>query len=314
MEGPLDVDLVPLPADGRAAGAARRVVRTRLESWQLEDLLEVAVLLTSEVVANVIVHTESAPALALSRDRDGVRVTVVDGSPTPPLLRRHSRAAATGRGLRMLETLADDWGWARRGEGKAVWFLLRRTHDQPADATGPVDAPAVPTATPSPLGRYATADDTAAEKITVTLLGVPVRVLAAAREHHDGLLREFRLLALSDGLTGPEVPARLAELTQVLGGRFGAAASRPDGDFDRAVEQGLDTVDLAYRVPPTAADGAQQLEALMREADEFCRSARLVTLPRPPVVARFAHWYVAQFVDQLAGRPAARWDGPLDPD
>ena len=72
----------------------------------------------------------------------------------------------------------------------------------------------------------------------------------------------------------------MVELTQALGVRFAAARARPDEDFDRAVEQGLDTVDLVYQVPPGIEESGRQLEALMAEADEFCRSAKLITLAR----------------------------------
>jgi anti-sigma regulatory factor (Ser/Thr protein kinase) len=310
----MDVDLVSLPADGRAAGLARSVVRERLHGWDLDDLLDAAVLLTSEVVANVIVHTDSAPALGLTRDGAGVRVTVLDESPAPPLRRRHSTTATTGRGLQLLQDLADDWGWDRVSSGKAVWFVLRGGHDPWAGghehaAPEPVRSPEP---TPSPLGRYAPEQDAAA-LVTVELSGLPVRLLAAAREQHDDLMREFRLLALAGHPAGDGVPARLVELTRTLGVRFAPARARPDEEVDRALERGLDTVDLVYRVPATIVEGAVRLEALMSEADEFCRSAELMTLARTPVVARFSHWYLAQFVDQIDGRPAARWDGPLDP-
>lgn len=313
----VDVELVSLPGDARAAGLARGAVRERLRSWNLDDLLDVAVLLTSEVVTNVVVHTASAPSLGVAQDGGGVRVTVVDASPSPPVLRRHSPTATTGRGVRMLYDLADDWGWERVGAGKAVWFVLQRGPAEdwagrPARPT--VDQAADPAGTASPLGRYADPGDGAAGLVAVELLGVPVRVLAAAREHHDGLLREFRLLAMSGGLSGPAVPVRLVALTEALGVRYAAASSRPDRDVDRAVEQGLDTVDLVYRVPPGVADGARELEALIAEADEFCRAARLMTPARGAVIASFGRWYVAQFVDQVAGHRPARWDGPLDPD
>jgi anti-sigma regulatory factor (Ser/Thr protein kinase) len=124
-DGRVDVDPVSLPADGRAAGLARRFVRTRLAEWELDDLLDTAVLLTSEVVTNVIVHTASSPSLQLTRAGGGIRVTVLDDSPVPPRLRGHSSNATTGRGLRMLQELADDWGWSPTGNGKAVWFTLR---------------------------------------------------------------------------------------------------------------------------------------------------------------------------------------------
>ena len=312
----MDHDAVSLPADGRAAGMARSVVRNRLREWKLDELLDSAMLLTSEVVTNVIVHTASAPELELSREGAAVLVSVADGSPVPPHRRSHSATAATGRGLQMLQELANDWGWTPVRDGKAVWFLLVRggigaRWKQPSPPRpAPGSAFAVPPS--SPLGRYAPSAD-AGNLVRVELLGVPVRILAASREHHDGLMREFRLMALS-GSSDHDLPARLVELTQTLGKGFAAARSRPDEDFEQAVLRGLDTVDLVYDVPPTAADGAARLEELMTEADEFCRSPHLITLARTPVMIRFGRSYLAQFREQSAGRPATRWDGPLDPD
>lgn len=305
----MELEVVTLPADGRAARLARTAVRDRLHRWQLDDLLDVAELLTSEVVANVIVHTTSAPTLRLDRDGAGVRVTVADGSPVPPRLREHAVTATTGRGMQLLHDLADDWGWERLDGGKAVWFRLHaRTGDGPA-APMSGEARAAPAAV-SPLGRYAAAAG-AGDTVRVQLLGVPVRLLAASREHHDGLLRECRLLAMSG--PRPGMPPALAELVDELGVRFGAARSRPDEDFDRAVRTGLETVDLTYTVPASVVDGARRLEDLMRRADELCRSRQLITLPRTAAMEQFAHWYVSQFTDQVAGRPATPWTGPLDP-
>jgi anti-sigma regulatory factor (Ser/Thr protein kinase) len=307
------VDLVALPADGRAAGMARRLVRGQLTEWQLDGLIGTAVLLTSEVVTNAILHTASAPSLGLARNGTGVRVTVVDGSAVPPRRQWHSATATTGRGLQMLDELADEWGWNPTGAGKAVWFRLSDDPDSLPDAHAhPAPGPAVVVSpAPSPLGRYGTGTGTA---VTVRLLGVPVRVLAASREHHDSLMREFRLLALAGRTAGQDVPDRLVHLTRTLGVRFATARSRPDDDFDRALKQGLDTVDLVYQIPPEAAEGGRQLEVLMTEADEFCRSAQLITLARTPVMVRFARWYIGQFLEQAAGRPPTRWDGPLVPD
>jgi anti-sigma regulatory factor (Ser/Thr protein kinase) len=311
----VDHDLVSLPADGRAAGMARSVVRSRLREWKLDELLDSAVLLTSEIVTNVIVHTASAPELELSRAGAGLLVSVVDGSPVPPRRRLHSATATTGRGLEMLQDLANDWGWTPVRDGKAVWFLLVgdgiNPRSKPPSPPRPSSNAASAFPESSPLGRYAPSAD-AGDLITVELLGVPVRVLAASREHHDGLMREFRIMALSDS---PDhgLPARLVELTQTLGRGFSAARSRPDEDFEQAVLRGLDRVDLVYQVPPAAGDGAARLEELMNEADEFCRSPYLITLARTPVMIRFGRWYLAQFREQIAGRPATRWDGPLDP-
>jgi len=168
--------------------------------------------------------------------------------------------------------------------------------------------------TPSPLGRYAPASAGRAPLVQVRLLGVPVRVLAAAREHHDNVLREFRLLALSGSAAGTAAPARLVELTQVLGVQYAGARARPDAAVDAALDRGDDTVDLVYEVPAEAADAARVLDALMAEADELCRAEALLTVHRSQAITDFASWYLREFVEQCSGGAATPWSGPVDPD
>lgn len=164
--------------------------------------------------------------------------------------------------------------------------------------------------TPSPLGRYAAPGPDTGVPVEVRLLALPVRVLAAAREHHDALLRECRLLAL-EGLP-PSAPPRLAELAQVLGVQYAAATRRPDEAVDAALDRGDDTVDLAYPATPEVAAAAQRLDDLMAEADALSRQGQLMTLERSPVLRAFAQWYLQQFTEQVRGRPAQPWDGPVD--
>lgn len=166
----------------------------------------------------------------------------------------------------------------------------------------------------SPLGRYDTpAKPARGEPLhEVQLLGLPVKLLAAGREHHDELMHEFRLLALAPGGAGRDVPARLVELTDILGVRYAQTGRRPESEVDTALALGVDTVDLTYHVPEHVVDAANRLEALMAEADEFCRAQRLLTLARPPVLVRFSHWYLEQFRRQIGGLPPEPWDGPTD--
>lgn len=165
----------------------------------------------------------------------------------------------------------------------------------------------------SALGRYAT-PTSASTMATVRLLGVPVRILQAGREHHDSLLREFRLLALARD-TGSAVPARLAELTQLLGVRYSAARNRPDAEVDAALDRADDTVDLTYELPadPALLDGLLEISRLLSAADEFCRSEELLALERSPNLCAFTDWYLTQFVTQIGGGQPQRWQGPFDP-
>lgn len=166
--------------------------------------------------------------------------------------------------------------------------------------------------TPSPLGRYD--DEGSDERLhEVRLLNVPVRVLVAGREHHDGLMREFALLALAEDSARSHLPLRLIELTEILGVKYGRAAARPSEEIEAALQAGESTVDLAYLVPGHIVDAAETLEALMDEADEFCRSEDLLTLKRSDVVTEFGAWYTTEFRRQVQGMAPRPWSGPLDP-
>ena len=161
----------------------------------------------------------------------------------------------------------------------------------------------------SPLGRYSgAADDTTLHE--VRLLRLPLRLLVAGREHHDDLMREFALMALSPG-SRSVLPARLTDLVEILGVRYGAATARPSAEVDRALQRGDETVDLTYTVPAHVVEDAARLNALMREADEFCTSEQLLTVCRSPVVVAFSEWYLEEFQRQVAGEPPRPWDGPL---
>jgi len=165
--------------------------------------------------------------------------------------------------------------------------------------------------TGSPLGRYDL--DSGEELFEVRLLALPVRVLAAAREHHDELMREFAMLALDETASSQHVPARLLELIDVLGRRYGAVSARPDAEIDAAIERGETTIDLVYHVPAHVTEAAARLEALMAEADGFCRDRQMLSLARNELDVAFAHWYLDEFIRQIAGEPPLPWAGPLDP-
>jgi len=160
----------------------------------------------------------------------------------------------------------------------------------------------------SPLGRYAVPGD---DVVEVRLLGTPLELLVSAREHHDGLMREFRLLALAGPSAERPVPVRLVELTEILGCQYGAASARRDAEVDRALATGELTIDLVFQVPRAAAAAAQGLAELMDEADAFCAAEQLMTTARPALLTQVGNWYLEQFITQCAGGAAVAWDGPV---
>ncbi|GAA2922433.1 SpoIIE family protein phosphatase [Streptomyces enissocaesilis] len=111
----------------RIAGA-RRQLRDLLHDWTDEEQLDAAVLMVSEMVTNVLVHTDGdALLVAEATGEPGarrLRVEVADSSDELPHKRRPGEMASSGRGLILMEMLADTWGVDPRGEGKCIWFEL----------------------------------------------------------------------------------------------------------------------------------------------------------------------------------------------
>lgn len=164
------------------------------------------------------------------------------------------------------------------------------------------------------LGRYTppTATDAPEPMATVHLRDVPVRIWKRSAEHHDELMREMALLALAD-TTSQALPARLVELIDVLGRRYGGASDRPEAARDEALAAGIDRIDLATEVPASAGEAAAALGAMLLEVEEFCRDGdQLLTLAQPAVQAAFNAWYLEQFTTQCAGGEPTPWTGPWD--
>ncbi len=131
-------DLVATAAyqpERQAAAAARQFVRDVLRSWQLsgaypgqDEIIDDAVLLTSELVTNAVLHARTTVQVACRCVGGAVEVAVVDYSPAPLAPSRPAEAAAAertgGRGLALPPVLASAWGVTYTPTRKAVWFRL----------------------------------------------------------------------------------------------------------------------------------------------------------------------------------------------
>ncbi|MEU2117388.1 ATP-binding protein [Streptomyces sp. NPDC016459] len=84
------------------------------------DLLDSVVLAVSELVTNAHLHAHSAAQLILTWDEKCLHVTVHDNSTQLPKQRQADDGALGGRGLLLLDALADDWQTRRCPRGKDV--------------------------------------------------------------------------------------------------------------------------------------------------------------------------------------------------
>ncbi len=135
----------PDPAE---VGRARRWARTQLASSGIaadEPTAEVLILLISELVTNAVVHT-GRPAVLRMRLVLGpgpevpgagtVRVEVRDRSEVTPQQRHAAGEETGGRGLELVDVLADRWGWDMEETGKSVWCEVDRGTPVPMPLQG----------------------------------------------------------------------------------------------------------------------------------------------------------------------------------
>ncbi|MEU0027803.1 ATP-binding protein [Streptomyces sp. NPDC006335] len=135
----MQLEIRPDPAE---VGRARRWARSRLAGSGMavdEPLAETLILLVSELVTNAVVHTGRPAVLRLSLPgAEGasatVRLEVADRSGRAPVPRCVDGDATGGRGLALVDGLADRWGWSPEGAGKSIWCELDRC-DRPRKGT-----------------------------------------------------------------------------------------------------------------------------------------------------------------------------------
>ncbi|MFH8490640.1 ATP-binding protein [Streptomyces longisporoflavus] len=125
-----------IPHDLRAVTIGRRTLRLVLNAHGLPHLAEAAELLATELVSNALRHTKGPAALRLRWAGRVLRIGVWDADPTPPEPEPESapRVAAyaeEGRGLWLIRSCSDGWGWyplgGSDGSGKYVWCELTAT-------------------------------------------------------------------------------------------------------------------------------------------------------------------------------------------
>ncbi|WP_328667674.1 SpoIIE family protein phosphatase [Streptomyces sp. NBC_00322] len=115
---------------GRSVATARAFVRDTLQGWGYSDVVDDAVVLTSELVTNAVVHAGTAADVLCMRTDDGVRVEVGDRYPEREIpLQGSGRIIVSpdrenGRGLLLCAALASRWGVEYTPTHKQVWFQL----------------------------------------------------------------------------------------------------------------------------------------------------------------------------------------------
>jgi hypothetical protein len=143
--------------------------------------------------------------------------------------------------------------------------------------------------------------------VEVRILSLPVRILQRAREHGDGMMREFALIQLSE-TDHHGVPRKLLELADELKSRFSGFTAGTDAELAAAEASAAEEVDLHYTLPAEASEACIRLGELLDEADGYCQAGQhLLTLVTPAEARAFRRWYLDEFVQQIAGKEPVPW-------
>jgi anti-anti-sigma factor len=138
-------DELPLAPSATAPATARRFIRDTCRQWRLgaaedpndataqgwvEELVDRAVLVASELVTNAVVHSQGPVRLRLELHQERLHLAVYDQSPRLLALAIEpgDPDAEGGRGLLIVDQLASAWGvHPSPGGGKAIWCVLERS-------------------------------------------------------------------------------------------------------------------------------------------------------------------------------------------
>ena len=112
-----------LPVDLRAAATARALLRGAMAERDGTPCAD-ALVMISEIVTNAVRYTRSVLHVSMTVDDLTLRVEVTDDNPVVPTASAVDLDRTSGRGLQIVDELADCWGVVRTQGGKAVWFEI----------------------------------------------------------------------------------------------------------------------------------------------------------------------------------------------
>ncbi|MER6124513.1 ATP-binding protein [Streptomyces sp. NPDC001795] len=118
---------LPFLAEPEEVAALRRLLRTHLGLWGLPDVVDAAQLCVSELVANVINHVGQGTPTTLAVSMRGTRLRIEVHDPDTralPTLLDKGVEAEGGRGMALVDAIADRWGVELLADQKVTWCEL----------------------------------------------------------------------------------------------------------------------------------------------------------------------------------------------
>jgi anti-sigma regulatory factor (Ser/Thr protein kinase) len=301
-----------LPATPPSVRMARDWVTGVLREIGHEDLADSARLAVSELVTNAILHAEPPMTVTVRGTPEHPRIEVADQSLTPPERRNSERLidvdderswTTMGRGLDLVASYSVRWGAdiSPNGMGKVVWF-------EPSGGVQETPVEGELFTLDAALANLPGEPVDPAQLIGIRLFGMPTELFSHLRRHVNELGRELRLLAITDGDRYPLAVDFAETFLQVEYERRQVVGL---DELDRAIADGVPTVDLSYLAPPSAPTTMQHLSRLIEQVYDQLSGKVLLSVRPPDDVIDLEQWYFGEFARQAAGAEPIRWDGPL---
>ncbi|WP_225438782.1 GAF domain-containing protein, partial [Candidatus Frankia nodulisporulans] len=306
--GIVDADgVVVIRLDARSGGVdkVRRAVAKLLAGGRWESFGDDACLVLSELTTNALLHGDAPIEVRVRAGGAALRVEVRDGSRVLPVRPPAGGDALTGRGMVLVAAASSRWGVDPLPTGKVVWAEFRPTDTSGEDDVQVTDGGVAVRGLTGIRGvrqqtRPVSGAPSSSPGHVVRLGDVPTDLLLAAKNHVDGLVREFTLAA-SGAASGASVavPERLAELLTIVTTRFAGPRMAIKRQALGAAAAGHPRTPLELVLPSSAAADAEQYLAALEEIEGYARAARLLTVESPPQHVAFRRWYIGSLVAQL---------------
>jgi len=277
--------------DGRPESSreVRAAVSQILETWGCDGVVDDAVLCAAELASNAILHADTSYELVVRQLSEGARIEVIDRRPDLVPTARPASAQAfglppggTGRGLHIVASLANRWGYTTSATSKSVWIEV--TESASPEPTEPIVVE----------GHHETSDPAAR---TFRLESLPVRAAIGSGVHVEELVREFQLASRSSLSDEAELVTLRALLRKSAPGRLlGRHAAFSAAAEDRA------RFTVEVRLSPASLAAIVELNEVLTE-----RSARLgaAAVALPEEVIEFRRWVAEELARQLSGQAPA---------
>ncbi|HET9061369.1 MAG TPA: SpoIIE family protein phosphatase [Acidimicrobiales bacterium] len=277
---------------------ARRFARDQARD-EIRDDLELVV---TELVTNAVLYGDGPIALRIYERNGLTRAEVRDQGKLLPVQALSRPDNMTGRGLGLIASLCETWGWEPLADGgKVVWAEIRPAvaGDEPL-AGRPVESSINPSSQDMAdlLALWPDLDQGPAEAVCTVRLGpVPTDLLVDAKSHIDNLVRELTLAGGGPGAASHPPP--VAHLIDTVTNSFAEARAEMKRQAIAASNRGDAVTELVLHLPTSAAEAAEKYMDALDESDRYAKAARLLTLAAPPAHRVFRRWYLSQVVAQL---------------